>query len=74
MHSQHHIDRQNIHAIGGVVGDLGDGLADDGGKIGIISIEAQLGTVPDVSHMMQAVLGAVGSGQNYAVDLVGLIV
>ena len=33
MYSQRHIDRQDIHAVGGVVGDLGDGLADDGCKV-----------------------------------------
>ena len=30
--------------------------------------------MPDVGHMMQAVLTAIGGGQNYAVDLVGLVV
>ena len=74
MYSQRHIDRQDIHTVGGVVGDLGDGLADDGCKVRIIGIEAQLGTMPDVGHMMQAVLTAIGGGQNYAVDLVGLVV
>ena len=66
MYSQRHADRQDIHTVGGVVGDLGDGLADDGGKVRIIGIEAQIGTVPDVGHMMQAVLTAIGGGQNYA--------
>ena len=37
---QRYADRQNIHAIGGVVGDLGDGLADDGRKVGLVRIEA----------------------------------
>ena len=59
MYSQRHIDRQDIHAVGG-----------DGCKVRIIGIEAQLGTMPDVGHMMQAVLTAIGGGQNYAVDLV----
>ena len=68
---QRYADRQNIHAIGGVVGDLGDGLADDGRKVGLVRIEAQLSAAPDIGHMMQAVLAAVGSGQHYAVDLVG---
>ena len=68
---QRYADRQNIHAIGGVVGDLGDGLADDGRKVGLVRIEAQLSAAPDVGHMMQAVLTAIGGGQHYAVDLVG---
>ena len=50
MHSQRHTDRQDIHAVGGVVGDLGDGFADDGGKIGFIRVEAQLGASPLVGH------------------------
>ena len=74
MYSQCHIDRQDIHAVGGVEGDLSNRLADDGCKVRIIGIEAQLGTMPDVGHMMQAVLTAIGGGQNYAVDLVGLVV
>ena len=74
MYSQRHIDRQDIHAVGGVEGDLSNRLADDGCKVRIIGIEAQLGTMPDVGHMMQAVLTAIGGGQNYAVDLVGLVV
>ena len=74
MYSQRHIDRQDIHAVGGVEGDLSDRLADDGCKVRIIGIEAQLGAMPDVGHMMQAVLTAIGGGQNYAVDLVGLVV
>ena len=61
--SQRYADRQNIHAIGGVVGDLGDGLADDGRKVGIVRIEAQLGAAPDIGHMMQAILAAIGGGQ-----------
>ena len=72
--SQCHADRQDIHTVGGVVGDLGDGLADHGCKVRIIGIEAQFGAMPDVGHMMQAVLTAIGGGQNYAVDLVGLLV
>ena len=48
--SQRHVDRQDIHTVGGVVGDLGDGLTDDGCKVRIIGIEAQLGTMPDVGH------------------------
>ena len=68
---QRYADRQNIHAIGGVVSDLGDGLVDDGRKVGLVRIEAQLSAAPDIGHMMQAVLAAVGSGQHYAVDLVG---
>ena len=52
MYSQHHIDRQDIHAVGGVEGDLSNRLADDGCKVRIIGIEAQLGTMPDVGHMM----------------------
>ena len=74
MYSQCHADRQDIHAVGGVEGDLSNRLADDGCKVRIIGIEAQLGTMPDVGHMMQAVLTAIGGGQNYAVDLVGLVV
>ena len=74
MYSQRHIDRQDIHAVGGVEGDLSNRLADDGCKVRIIGIEAQFGTMPDVGHMMQAVLTAIGGGQNYAVDLVGLVV
>ena len=66
MYSQRHIDRQDIHAVGGVEGDLSNRLADDGCKVRIIGIEAQLGTMPDVGHMMQAVLTAIGGGQNYA--------
>ena len=71
MYSQSHADRQNIHAVGGVEGDLSDRLADDGCKVRIIGIEAQLGTMPDVGHMTQAVLTAIGGGQHHAVDLVG---
>ena len=74
MYSQRHIDRLDIHAVGGVEGDLSNRLADDGCKVRIIGIEAQLGTMPDVGHMMQAVLTAIGGGQNCAVDLVGLVV
>ena len=44
MYSQRHIDRQDIHAVGGVEGDLSNRLADDGCKVRIIGIEAQLGT------------------------------
>ena len=51
MYSQRHIDRQDIHAVGGVEGDLSNRLADDGCKVRIIGIEAQLGTMPDVGHM-----------------------
>ena len=50
--SQRHVDRQDIHAIGGVEGDLSNSLTDDGCKVGTIGIEAQLGTMPDVGHMM----------------------
>ena len=71
MYSQRHIDRQDIHAVGGVEGDLSNRLADDGCKVRIIGIEAQLGTAPDVGHMVQAVLAAIGGGQHHAVDLVG---
>ena len=71
MYSQRHIDRQDIHTVGGVEGDLSNRLADDGCKVRIIGIEAQLGTMPDVGHMMQAVLAAIGGGQHHAVDLVG---
>ena len=46
MYSQRHIDRQDIHAVGGVEGDLSNRLADDGCKVRIIGIEAQLGTMP----------------------------
>ena len=74
MYSQRHIDRQDIHAVGGVEGDLSNRLADDGCKVRIIGIEAQFGAMPDVGHMMQAVLTAIGGGQHYAVDLVGLVV
>ena len=74
MHSQRHVDRQDIHAIGGVEGDLSNSLTDDGCKVRVIGIEAQLGTMPDVGHMMQTILGAVGGGQYHAVDLVGLVV
>ena len=59
---QRYADRQNIHAIGGVVGDLGDGLADDGRKVGLVRIEAQLGAAPDIGHMMQAIKIAVIGG------------
>ena len=52
---QCHVNGQNIHTIGGVVGDLRNGLANDGCKIRIIGVEAQLGTAPDVGHMMQAI-------------------
>ena len=71
MYSQRHIDRQDIHAVGGVEGDLSNRLADDGCKVRIIGIEAQLGTMPDVGQMTQAVLTAIGGGQHHAVDLVG---
>ena len=71
---QRYADRQNIHTVGGVVDDLSNSLADDGCKVRIIGIEAQLGAVPNVGHMVQAVLAAVGGGQHYAVDLVGLVV
>ena len=71
MYSQRHIDRQDIHAVGGVEGDLSNRLADDGCKVRIIGIEAKLGTMPDIGHMMQAVLAAIGGGQHHAVDLVG---
>ena len=54
MNSQCHADRQDIHTVCGVVGDLSNGLANDGGKIGVIGIEAQLGAAPDIGHMMQA--------------------
>ena len=74
MYSQCHADRQDIHTVGGVEGDLSNSLTDDGCKVRIIGIEAQLGTMPDVGHMMQAVLGAIGGGQHHAVDLVGLVV
>ena len=43
MYSQRHIDRQDIHAVGGVEGDLSNRLADDGCKVRIIGIEAQRG-------------------------------
>ena len=46
--SQCHADRQDIHTVGGVEGDLSNRLADDGCKVRIIGIEAQLGTMPDV--------------------------
>ena len=36
MYSQRHIDRQDIHAVGGVEGDLSNRLADDGCKVRII--------------------------------------
>ena len=68
---QRYVDRQNIHTVGGVVGDLSNSLADDGGKIGLVRIEAQLGAALDIGHMMQAILAAIGGGQHYAVDLVG---
>ena len=67
---QRYVDRQNIHTVGGVVGDLSNSLADDGGKIGLVRIEAQLGAALDIGHMMQAILAAIGGGQHYAVDLV----
>ncbi len=50
---------------------MSNSLADDGGKIGLVRIEAQLGAAPDIGHMMQAILAAIGGGQHYAVDLVG---
>ena len=62
MHSQRHVDRQDIHAIGGVEGDLSNSLTDDGCKVRVIGIEAQLGTMPDVGHMVQAVLTAIDGG------------
>ena len=74
MKLQCYVDRQDIHAVSGVVGDLGDGLADNGRKVRAIGIEAQLGAMPDVGHMMQTVLTAIGGGQHYAVDFVGLVV
>ena len=74
MKLQCYVDRQDTHAIGGVEGDLSNSLTDDGCKVRVIGIEAQLGTMPDVGHMMQAILGAVGGGQYHAVDLVGLVV
>ena len=37
---------------------------------GLVRIEAQLGAAPDIGHMMQAILAAIGGGQHYAVDLV----
>ena len=55
MYSQRHIDRQDIHAVGGVEGDLSNRLADDGCKVRIIGIEAQFGAMPDVGHMMQVI-------------------
>ena len=73
MKLQRYVDRQDIHAIGGVEGDLSNSLTDNGCKVRVIGIEAQLGTMPDVGHMMQAVLTAIGGGQHYAVDLVGLV-
>ena len=48
MHSQRHVDRQNIHTIGGVEGDLSNSLTDDGCKVRVIGIEAQLGTMPNL--------------------------
>ena len=57
---QRHADRQNIHTVGGVEGDLSNRLADDGRKVGLVRIEAQLGAAPDIGHMMQAILAAIG--------------
>ena len=42
MYSQRHIDRQDIHAVGGVVGDLGDGLADDASVLKPSSVPRQI--------------------------------
>ena len=71
MYSQRHIDRQDIHAVGGVEGDLSNRLADDGCKVRIIGIEAQLGAAPDIGHMMQAILAAIGGGQLHSNTLHG---
>ena len=50
---------------------MGDGLADDGRKVGLVRIEAQLSAAPDVGHMMQAVLAAIGGGQLHSNTLHG---
>ena len=50
---------------------MGDGLADDGRKVGLVRIEAQLSAAPDVGHMMQAILAAIGGGQLHSNTLYG---
>ena len=60
-----------MHTVGGVEGDLSNRLADDGRKIGLVRIEAQLGTMPDVGQMTQAVLAAIGGGQLHSNTLHG---
>ena len=72
--SQRHADRQDIHAVGGVEGDLSNSLADDGCKVRIIGIEAQLGTMPDVGHMMQPYSLPSAVVRTTPLDLVGLVV
>ena len=68
MYSQCHADRQDIHAVGGVEGDLSNRLADDGCKVRIIGIEdvpPELGNEQAVGRVccQQGILGCAYGGQ-----------